>query len=546
MRACLLCFAEPVEREESQQAHWLHSPLLSRGLPLQLDSKHPLMHPFFGLGNVPTSDAEARRRDAAFLNDLTESVTDPADLNDLNAASLASRPATRLHAYLLRSTPELLARAPSSPFVEKAARALLASLLSYNGLVAEAFRAADALAANAEIAQAAAPQLPKPGPESSSIASSPSERKAMAEVSDASASDGTANARPSARRQSGGTWEEGRGGAAGIDWSSLRSQWLSAYDVFRQMNEAYRRTLSADSRVTDAGEGLLQLARFVLLVAQQHTLGASRSASASSLSAAAPSDNDDADNVDLQQLGASLGSNVRKLFHSARHAASPAFAHPSSSAGPGAQSGTWTAAGRRAEQDVVELVASRASTSQLRSLVILQQKRALPRAQRVTTLLASFSASPRAIRGCSASCLPTSSPCSSRRQRTRRRAAARSGSRATIRVTCSALAHTRSAGCASRLPRSWASSCDSQPTMAAQRAQRAGRALLLAAAAEGVEKDRAHCSDSPGVGDALPASHGAEARRPGGAIGDWASACAQRRRGEAPWLGKQQRRHGRR
>ena len=73
--ACLLCFAEPVEREESQQAHWLHSPLLSRGLPLQLDSKHPLMHPFFGLGNVPTSDAEARRRDAAFLNDLTESVT---------------------------------------------------------------------------------------------------------------------------------------------------------------------------------------------------------------------------------------------------------------------------------------------------------------------------------------------------------------------------------------------------------------------------------------------------------------------------------------
>ena len=45
----LTCEGEPVEKEEKENRHWLHSPLLSRGLPLQLPANHALMHPFFGI-----------------------------------------------------------------------------------------------------------------------------------------------------------------------------------------------------------------------------------------------------------------------------------------------------------------------------------------------------------------------------------------------------------------------------------------------------------------------------------------------------------------
>ena len=209
------------------------------------------------------------------------------------------------------------------------------------------------------------------------------------------------------------------------------------------------------------------------------------------MSAAAPSDNDDADNVDVQQLGASLGSNVRKLFHSARHAASPAFAHPSSSAGPGAQSGTWTAAGRRAEQDVVELVASRASTSQLRSLVILQQKRAYSRAagyHAACELLRVSEGNPRLQCKLLADLVAVLKPS----------AADEEEGGGAVGLTRH---YSRDLQCAGphafrRLRLAFAALLGQLVRLAADDGGAAGtaggRALLLAAAAEGVEKDRAH------------------------------------------------------
>ena len=165
--ACLLCSAEPVEKEEKENKHWLHSPLLSRGLPLQLPANHALMHPFFGIRKQLPGDAQqALADDAAFLNDLAEA-------NDGAAASL--------HRYVLATTPELkpMLDQPLSP-VAKAARSLLASLLSYNGLVADARRASMAIDANSKVVAHSLPanvlqprSLPPSPPASPPLGASP-------------------------------------------------------------------------------------------------------------------------------------------------------------------------------------------------------------------------------------------------------------------------------------------------------------------------------------------------------------------------------------
>ena len=309
--ACLLCSAEPVEAEERENKHWLHSPLFARGLPLQLDSKHPLMHPFYGIKNVQNG-RESPGRGAAFLADLVDTAL---EFDDSFQPTKGACAASMIHAYMLRSSPELSQRTLLQPQCEMAARALVASLLSYNGSVQDAQDAAAVLSANVDHVQSALSMETNGDP--------------SADVS----------------------WEEGRGEASTVNWSKLRQQWIDAYNVFKDMHEAYCRSLSEDSRVADAGEGLLKLARFVLLAAQQHD-GTSRAGNAT-----------ESEDLDFQQLGATLGTDVRRLFVKGRHS--------------GEGSSTIE---RRVEQDVVELVASRASTTQLRQLVVLQQKRAYSRA----------------------------------------------------------------------------------------------------------------------------------------------------------------------
>ena len=140
-----LVTAEPVIDEERENRHWLGSPLLNRGLPLQLPADHPLMHPFYGItqsegeGEAASARSREAHADEGFLDDL---------------AGLSGGAASALHAYLLESTPDLKPRRASaaaaaagphgkrSTSFDAAERALLAALLSYNGLLGAARKAA--------------------------------------------------------------------------------------------------------------------------------------------------------------------------------------------------------------------------------------------------------------------------------------------------------------------------------------------------------------------------------------------------------------------
>lgn len=135
--ATLLVSAEPVTEAEKENRHWLQSPLFVRGLPLQLPADHALMNPFFGIKPVDDEAAGAASAAVAFLDDL---------------ASLGGGGGTKLHRHMVATTPELqvpLADAGGSHDAarnaELAEAALLASLLSYNGLLADAQKAADTL-----------------------------------------------------------------------------------------------------------------------------------------------------------------------------------------------------------------------------------------------------------------------------------------------------------------------------------------------------------------------------------------------------------------
>ena len=138
--ASLLVSAEPVLEGEKEHRHWLHSPLFGRGLPLQLPAEHPLMHPFFGIKSSLEGEGGASGASPAakFLNQL-------AGLDEVDATA-----AEALHEFMLSSTPELSqprphfegAAAAEREYLELAERALLAALLSYNGHVADARRAA--------------------------------------------------------------------------------------------------------------------------------------------------------------------------------------------------------------------------------------------------------------------------------------------------------------------------------------------------------------------------------------------------------------------
>ena len=92
--ACLLCSAEPVEKEERENRHWLLSPLLSRGLPLQLDAKHPLMHPFFGIRNAH-SEVEASLQVTHTRAPLASPCPNAPPLLSLPSSSYSSLPARR-------------------------------------------------------------------------------------------------------------------------------------------------------------------------------------------------------------------------------------------------------------------------------------------------------------------------------------------------------------------------------------------------------------------------------------------------------------------
>ena len=159
--------------------------------------------------------------------------------------------------------------------------------------------------------------------------------------------------------QQGGRWVEGEGGAAGINWTALRQQWLKSYETFKEMHEAYLRTLSEDKRAEDQGEGLLKLTRFILLVAQQHV---------------ASTKEDPSSSIGEDQLGASISTDMRKLFANLHHSTSASSKVGSSGALNSPRGGTDEKGNaRRVEQEVIDIVASRVSTSQLRTMIILQQ-----------------------------------------------------------------------------------------------------------------------------------------------------------------------------
>ena len=184
--ACLLCEGEPVEKEEKEHVHWLHSPLLSRGLPLQLPGDHPLMNAFFGIKRSAQGDAAALlQRDAQFLNGLT-SLADPdaadpggAGARDDDAEVVAMRSVALLHTYLMGTTPELAERAPHTATSETAARAVLASLLSYNGLAGEAQKAAGRRQPRGRDGAAAATAHAPPPPKAHAAAPPPRSRAAL-------------------------------------------------------------------------------------------------------------------------------------------------------------------------------------------------------------------------------------------------------------------------------------------------------------------------------------------------------------------------------
>lgn len=141
--ASLLVAAEPVTEAEKEQKRWLQSPLFVRGLPLQLPSDHALMNPFFG---VKLADNEAEGGKLGFLNDLVR---------------LGGGAATPLHGYMLCSTPQLC-----GVDWEVAELELLGTLLSHNGLLQEAMKAA-AFIVKHSTAQPPMPPEPPSSPPSS-------------------------------------------------------------------------------------------------------------------------------------------------------------------------------------------------------------------------------------------------------------------------------------------------------------------------------------------------------------------------------------------
>lgn len=86
--ASVLALAEPVIDEEKENRQWLASPLLNRGLPMQLPRDHPLMHDFFGinLNQEGGGSAEAKPSEE-FLDDLVHlSGSDATKLHACDAA----------------------------------------------------------------------------------------------------------------------------------------------------------------------------------------------------------------------------------------------------------------------------------------------------------------------------------------------------------------------------------------------------------------------------------------------------------------------------
>ena len=142
--AALLVCGEPVTEEEKETSHrhWLSSPLFARGLPLQLPPTHALMHPFFGIKqSVADEKTRAETPEALFVDDLAA--------HSGGLGSLLGR-------YMKATTPELSQGGLSPRNSERRNRlsdagrdnatraegALLAALLSYNGLLGEAQKAA--------------------------------------------------------------------------------------------------------------------------------------------------------------------------------------------------------------------------------------------------------------------------------------------------------------------------------------------------------------------------------------------------------------------
>ena len=72
------------------------------------------MHPFFGIQNVQ-NDRDSPARDATFLADLVDAVL---GFEDVFVHAQEARPAGMVHAYMLRTTPELRQRTPLQPQFE--------------------------------------------------------------------------------------------------------------------------------------------------------------------------------------------------------------------------------------------------------------------------------------------------------------------------------------------------------------------------------------------------------------------------------------------
>ena len=136
------CHVVTEDEKESANRHWLSSPLFARGLPLQLPPTHALMHPFFGIKqSVADEKTRAETPEALFVDDLAA--------HSGGLGSLLGR-------YMKATTPELSQGGLSPRNSERRNRlsdagrdnatraegALLAALLSYNGLLGEAQKAA--------------------------------------------------------------------------------------------------------------------------------------------------------------------------------------------------------------------------------------------------------------------------------------------------------------------------------------------------------------------------------------------------------------------
>ena len=392
--ASLLVAAEPVVEEEKENRHWLKSPLFARGLPLQLPPTHSLMHPFFGIKPVQR-EAATNTSAIRFLEDLT---------------ALGGGGATALHRHVVDATREPQAKAEEeTTHAANAERALLASLLSHNGLLHVAQRAAR------EVCGGKAPQpppaSPPPSPPSEEAmpqeeladlrrfldpeADGAAERPASASLGPLDApgmgeeelssleafletqrSGASDSARSSARQDgeaaaaaAAAAAGAGAAGAVGVgavwdaalhskklsreEWERLREQWRRARSLFSELAESHARTLTEEQKEADKGEGLARLMTFVLLVAKQNASQDERAAASDAAG-------------EMQDLSGSMGSNVLKLFSNlTRRDAAP-------DAAAGAQ-------GRALEEEIRVWVGSRVAPEPLIQSMKRQQCRAYRR-----------------------------------------------------------------------------------------------------------------------------------------------------------------------